>query len=264
MAVRYAEEDGTRRSEQGEGHLRIETPSLVALSAGKVGQILFWLGCDAQRYWWFDLTGDQAKAFVGAHHGPGRGKGGLAAVVNPAFLPRLLGLEPINPDVVEVSGDKRLIGVTQKIDSGYVRLWLDPRTYDATKIEIWDEKRRPTLAADLGEYTNLELTAGGGNGPRVPTQIFIGHAASNTEVRLYLSGVSDGGKKWEPAAFEFDRLIGSLGARKVTDLDVPEGTTGRKGVLGTHRSASVRLISLTDCPVSAAMSRGVRPWSASW
>lgn len=226
VQVRYTDDDGERRFEQGEGHLRMETPDLVALSAGKVGQTLFWLGCDRERYWWFDLTGDVRRASVGRHNGPGKGRGGLASSVNPHDLPRLMGLSPLGRNgVVESSRDGKLVSVTTTIDpagtpiAGFERRWIDPRTFEPAKIEIWDAARKPVLVADLAEYQNLELEEGGGGGPRVPTQVFIGHSQTATVVRLYLSAASDGTRNWEPQAFEFDRLIGVLSTNQVTDLD---------------------------------------------
>ncbi|MGD9688417.1 MAG: hypothetical protein AB7K52_04380 [Phycisphaerales bacterium] len=220
VQIRYTDNKNERRFEQGEGHLRIEFPTHVALSAGKIGQTLFWLGCDDRRYWWFDLTGDDRVATVGEHGGPGASRGGLATLISPRLLPRLMGLLPVGTaGVVQPSADHRLLSVTTRIEGGFERRWLNPATLEPTKIELWDEQRRPLLAADLSEYENVVLETGGGGGPRIPTRISIGHPESGTEIRLYLSAATDGTRTWDAGAFEFERLIGALGAARVVDLD---------------------------------------------
>jgi hypothetical protein len=221
VQIRYTDDQGKRRFEQGEGHLRMEPPGLVALSAGKVGETLFWLGGDDHRYWWFDLTGRERLAYVGRYGGPGQGKGGLAASVQPRDLAHLMGLLPLYPPgEADWSNDQSLLGLVALLpDDRYERRWIDPDTHEVVQIELFDAQQKPLLTAELGEYRHMTITGQGAPGPRVPTQIFIGDVASGTEVRLYLTDVGDGAGRWEPAAFDFERLIGALRAQKVFDLD---------------------------------------------
>ncbi len=227
VQVRYTDEEGARRFEQGEGLFRMESSGAIALSAGKVGETLFWLGCDDRRYWWFDLAGKERTAFVGLHDGPGQGRGGVASAVNPRALPRLMGRVPISGrGTCEWSSDGKLLGVTTRLSSGYERRWLDPKTLEATKIEVYDDARQPVLIADLGKYEFMTIAGQGAPGPRVPTTVFIGHPATGTELRLYLEDPDDGGQKagapgpaMDPAAFDFIKLSASLRVSRTIDLD---------------------------------------------
>ncbi len=228
VEVRYTDDDGERRFEQGEGRLRLEAPAHVALSAGKIGETLFWLGSDDQRYWWFDLTGDERTGVVGRHDGPGRGRGGLAATVNPRDLARLMGLVPPAAEpagAMQWSADGRLLGITSKaspaLGGGFERRWVDPDSLRAAKIEIYDPARRLVLVADLGDYESMRITGSGTPGPAVPTRVAIGHPESGSEIRLYLSDVEDGAARPDAGAFEFDRLVTALKAQRVIDLDEP-------------------------------------------
>jgi hypothetical protein len=219
VQVRYTDDDGQRRFEQGEGLFRMENSGAIALSAGKVGETLFWLGCDDRRYWWFDLAGKERTAFVGLHDGAGQGRGGVASAVNPRALPRLMGRVPMTGrGTTEWSKDGRLLGVTTRLSSGFERRWLDPKTLEAAKIEVYDEARQPVLIADLGKYEFMNIAGQGAPGPRVPTTIFIGHPATGTELRLYLEDPDDG-RGMDPAAFDFIKLSASLRVSRTIDLD---------------------------------------------
>jgi len=223
VQIRYTDDDGTRRFEQGEGLFRMDG-SLVALSVGKVGETLFWLGCDDRRYWWFDLSGDTRTAYVGLHDGPGVGRGGIAGAVNPRALPWLMGRVPVEgTGACQWSSDGRLLGVTTRLASGFERRWIDPATYETRKVELYDDQRRAVLVADLSRYEFMTLTGRGGPGPRVPTQVFIGHPATGTELRLYLEDPDDGARAMDPAAFDFIKLSASLRATRTVDLDAEAG-----------------------------------------
>ena len=120
VEVSWIEDDGDRRSEQGEGHFVFVPPRRVALSVGKLGKIILWAGSNAERYWLIDNQGD-GVAYVGKHPtveviGPTGGvemRGPLP--FKPDDVPYLLGLRPLPLDVEdevegEVEGGRRCSG----------------------------------------------------------------------------------------------------------------------------------------------------------
>jgi hypothetical protein len=231
VQIRWGDEDGQRRWEQGEGHLAMLRPDRVALSIGKLGETLFWLGCDGQRYWWIDLTGDRKHASVGRHDGPARrglsagpefGRlGGLAASISPLDLFDLVPLVPLATDqgTTQWSDDGHLLGLTAPWRGGRKRVWVNPETYEPVKVELYDEAGEAVLVADLSEPDLMSLTGTSDIGPSIAQRVFVGHAATDTELRLYLSGFEDDPKRFSPDAFDFEKLLARLGVQDVVDLD---------------------------------------------
>lgn len=229
--VRYRDDDGQQRLEQGEGHLQIVRPDRVALSIGKVGQMLLWLGCDDTRYWWFDMTGKQHVAFVGRHDGAarraaahGHGPGGLTGNVSPRLVTRLLGVVPLPTGFaaggsVEWSRDGKQLVVASNLPaenpantespararaSARQRLWFVPETLALRRVELIDPQGRVEVSAELDDDRFVEIRDGSGLLPGVPGKAFITHEGSGTEIRLFLDGLEgwtslDGRPKGQPA-----------------------------------------------------------------
>ena len=249
--MRYTDEHGEKRIEQGEGHLQVQRPDKVALSIGKVGQMLFWMGCDSERYWWMDLTGDTHIASVGRHDGPARaaaasaaagkgegGPGGMVGSVSPRAVARVLGIVPLpekggtvdwSPDGTQliltapVEGEAGIGGTRQ-------RVWIDPEKNIAVRVQLLGappaagKAATPELIAELSEEQFVELIGKAGPKPGVAGKVFVTHPASGTEIRLFLDGLESGGTRIKPAAFNFEQLCKALRVDKVIDLDEQQRT----------------------------------------
>jgi hypothetical protein len=224
----YRDEEGHWTTDQGEGTLQVVRPDRVALSIGKAGKRLFWFGCDAERYWWFDLV-DKRIASVGRHDrfDPDR-PGGPGLAISPLDVALLLSISPLPVPAADEpaagatqwSEDGRWLGVTTRTDSdGYQRLWLDPTTLEPAKVELFSPDRVLVVVADLGDYRHVRITGYGGVGPRVPARLVALHQPSGTVIRLDLSAIEDGSGKVSPAAFEFEALRRLLQVERVVDLD---------------------------------------------
>ncbi len=240
--MRYTDEQGDKRIEQGEGHLQVQRPDRVALSIGKVGRTLFWMGCDNERYWWMDLSGDTHVASVGRHDGPARaaaartnegGPGGMVGSVSPRAVSRVLGIVPLpeKGGTVDWSPDGRQLLLTAPIegDAGVSgarqRVWVDPEKNIATRVQLLGAPPAPgkagvpELAAELSEEQFVELVDKPGPKPGVAGKVFVTHPASGTEIRLFLDGLESGGTRIKPAAFNFEQLCKALRVDRVIDLD---------------------------------------------
>lgn len=247
IQLTYVDKAGERKSESPEGTLQvISRPSLrLALSLGKAGQTLFWFGCDAERYWWLDLSDkDDRVAGVGRlalfDGGTGAGGGGagqrLGIAIKPTDLARLLGVVPLDLNAkaqLQWSRDGKLLGIVTKLSgagtggpggatTGLQRLWVDPATLVPQIIELYDSKARLVIVGEHEGQENVEITRTGvpeliGARPRLPARVYCRHIESGTDIRLTLTGLKDG--PISDKAFNFDELSRRLGVMRVVDFD---------------------------------------------
>jgi hypothetical protein len=224
VQMRYTDRDGRRRSEQGEGHLQIIQPTRLALSVGKVGEVLFWLGSDERRFWWFEL-GENSRAGVALHENAQAPCIGEAALpVHPLDLLDLLGVTPIpatsdRAPLVDATG-RVVIDATAR--GGARRIYFDPDTLRPVRVELWRSgEREPAVVSDLSEHERVDLPSEPGVDPRAASRVRIAHRESDSEIILFLSDMSDGSRfgRLSPAAFEFATLVDSLAPMRVDVLD---------------------------------------------
>lgn len=221
MSVRFTDADGDRRYEQGNGHFQYESMGKLALSIGKAGETLVWLGYDEQRYWVFDLQKD-AKVFVGAHATLSReraAKLGMPAL--PRELPMLLGIAalPSADGTVSAAEEKGLVRVSFPNESGGVwRVTLNPATGDGRHVELLtaiDGER--LINATLEEDGAVKLIGVGGYFPRMSTRTRIIHEPSNTEMLLTLGDQQE--REINPVSFDFEKLCDALGPVTIENVD---------------------------------------------
>lgn len=229
LKLTYFDEQGEKRTEDPEGRLQVVRPDKLALSLGKAGTTLFWLGSDSERYWWIDLTDkDKPVAAVGRHalfNDQTARRIGLA--IQPLDLIRLLGVVPINVSgtgATQWSEDGKQVGITSTLGNrGFQRIWLDPESLTPQEIELFSKDRQLIARAvhegvEYVEITRKELPqALGAERARMPSRVFITHFESGTEVRITLTGVKDG--RIVDAAFNLDEILRRNGVERVIDLD---------------------------------------------
>lgn len=228
VRMKWIDRDEQRRNEQGEGRLQVMRPDRVAMSVGKVGEVFFWLGCDAQRYWWFDLSDKPRTLFVGTHDRYETSAARrVGVVVPPRDLVCLLGIVPLPEQggLTQYSSDKKLIGVTTNLPSGQrQRMWLNPVSWLPVKIELYNTFGDLELVADLSQPDSVDIR-GYPNKPTINTRAIIGHQASRSEITIDLSDMQDGKDRIVPEAFNLNLLAQRLRAEKAYDLDTPLPST---------------------------------------
>lgn len=237
----YFDKQGERQVENPEGTLQVVTEDplrpKLALSLGKAGQTLFWFGCDAERYWWLDLSDKNDRvAGVGRlalFDRPAAASGGakhrLGLDIKPTDLIRLLGvipLDPKGPARLQWSRDGALLGVVTRLDGprggGSQRLWVDPVTLIPRTIELYDRTGRLVMVGEHEGQENIQITRTGipeliGARPRVPARVLCRHADSGSDIRLTLTGAKDG--PISDKAFSLDELKRRLNVDRVVDFD---------------------------------------------
>lgn len=228
VQVRYLDEDGDRRSVQGEGHLQLIQPGRLALSAGKLGETLFWLGGDEERFWAFEL-GDASRVSVGRHENVGRPcAASLAAPVHPLEAIDLLGVATLpsrgvgDADPAVTWSDDGLVRVETVGRFGPMRLFLEPDDMLPVRIELVDPRDdSAAIVATLENHERVSLTGSPGYNPRVASRVVIEHPGSESEVRLTLSDMNDGSGRGRlaDAAFTFESLLRAFRPDEVVVLD---------------------------------------------
>lgn len=156
VTFRFTDENGERRFEQGEGHFQRRDGSDLALSVGKLSEIMLWIGADESRYWLIERL-DGNRVWFGEHEAYTRTKGQrLGLPVAPHELLMLMGIAPF-PEDAEIaiardpSGDLILtVGVTPESEApqGFWRVTMDPVSRLPINIALLDRQGSPILLAE--------------------------------------------------------------------------------------------------------------------
>jgi len=232
MQFRYTDRKGNERIEQPEGTIQIVRPDHLALSLGKLGQVKFWLGSDAERYWWLDMM-DEPVAYVGRHGSfSDRAAKRLGVSIPPRSLIRVLCLTPIDErawGATQWSADGERLGITTMLADeaedgrGRQRVWVDPATYRPIKIELFDAGGSAVVVAHMEGDERVEVAAGTtrGGAPWIPKSITIHSKGTDASIRLSLSSARNEGVN--DKAFNFDEVVATYGVEEIVDLDAGEG-----------------------------------------
>lgn len=231
VRIEFDTQEGARRREQGEGRLQVIQPARVALDVGKLSETLLWLGCDSDRYWWMDLTGDERIAYVGRHdqYATSRARS-LGVVVHPLQLLGLIGAAPLPRESggTQWSADGRWLGLTRPADPGasdggvFVRTWVDPQSYIPQSVEVLDNAGRGVVVAELSSAAPVEVR-GTGTRPYLATRARILHVASGSLLTLDLDDLTDGHGRMVDEAFDLRTLMARLRIGRTVDLDASTG-----------------------------------------
>lgn len=224
VTLEYTDEDGRRRNEQGEGHLQLAQPDRIALSVGKLGEILVYLGCDSKRYWWFDMAGDESFVALGLHENVGRPcSRELPIEAHPLDIIDLLGVTPLPAEarIVGTSPDGIVVDSPGRL--GRLRLNLDPSSLMPRRIELFENgsETEASLVATLSDDQNVELRGVGGFFPRMASRIEIDHTASESSISISLYDHADGEIRGRipDSAFDFATLTDAFGPELIAVLD---------------------------------------------
>lgn len=235
IRLTYFDENGEKKTEEPEGRLQIVRPDRLALNLGKAGQILFWFGCDASQYWWFDLTDSSNRILAFGRHDRYNEEVGkrIGIAMRPLDLIRVLGIVPMDPKApgaTQWSRDRSQVGITTAIGArGFQRVWVDPRTDMPVSIEVFDSAKKLVVIAKHSGEEPIEL-ASGRYRPPIAAQIVVTHIASKTEARLSLTGIKDSGVSEK--AFQLPTLLESYPVDRQIDLD--NARPGTKPVSGNR------------------------------
>ncbi|MEM9084186.1 MAG: hypothetical protein AAGB34_11365, partial [Planctomycetota bacterium] len=191
VRVNWRDREGKDQSEKGEGHFQWLSPG-YALSIGKLGETLIWIGFDDERYWMLDRH-ESKEAYFGRLDQIDRVKAGaLGLPAMPREMVVLMGLAPLPvgmadpPDVI-ASGDGTHLG----FELSGKELWrytFDAVSLDLVEVALVKVDGEDLVVSDLQDYSEVDLERGRGLDPRLATRFVLRHAPSGAELVLDLNG----------------------------------------------------------------------------
>lgn len=233
VSIRWRDQEGRRRYEQGDGHFQFIAPSRFALSVGKFGDVFLWVGCDDDRYWLLEPKGDSKLGVAGRHGAVNEEKlDALGLPAAPLDLVRIAAVAPLPASPppgasVAWSSDGAMLVVDLPSARGLWRYWLDPATTLPRIIELLDSRGEAVISAAMEQYGTVRLQGVGGFFPEMPTRVRATHHPSGSTLLLTLESMNDGGTgRLLPEAFQLDALARLLGVSSIRDLDAPFADAG--------------------------------------
>lgn len=212
VRLRYRDAEGEWKEEQPEGLLQVIRPDRVAMSLGKAGKTLFWFGCDAERYWWFDLDAKPARVQAGVRTADGRAaREQLGISIAPWDLVALLGVIPLDVKEkakTEWNVDRSQIGVTVSLGKGRgaQRIWMGAKDYFPVRIELFTDENEFVAFSELSGDERAEITRiPVGGRPRMPATVNIRPTEGEAQIRLSLTAVTDA--RISEESFDYGKLL---------------------------------------------------------
>lgn len=220
VQVRGRDAEGNRFREQAEGHLQIVQPGRVALSLGKLGDTLFYLGAGDELYWWLDLSdSDHRVATVGRHSEATPEKTGrLGIPVQPRDLILLLAITPVDESAAVTGWDEtgRLAVIETQHGTLTRRLMIDPTTFETLRVELVGADGE-TITAELEGYDYATVVGDATLSPRVAGRVLVTTPQFDGQLRLSLHGCKN--KPISERVFDVVGLMDRFGIEHVVDID---------------------------------------------
>ncbi|MCE2966256.1 MAG: hypothetical protein ACK5XK_13140 [Phycisphaerales bacterium] len=257
VRIRLVGSDGAERTEQAEFSMQMVAPSNLAIFIRKLSQTLFVLGCNQERYWWVDVSGDEKFVATGLNSLAWRVKRGptVGLRIRPTDIVRLIGAVPIAADgsgtadspqarwssdgknailtIPHRATDDQLSGDGAGDSEGvaFERITMDATTGWPSRVELLDRAGVVIVESELSAHGPVDIRASGAERPRLAQSVFIRHVPSGSELRLGFSEMSDGDEgggrsRISPRAFDLEAVRKTMRAERVIDLDAPTREAG--------------------------------------
>lgn len=218
IEVRWKDEQGGNRLEQGEGHVILEPPNKSAMTIGKVGVTKLWAGSNDTHLWLFDEL-DGKKVYIGRHDGktdalpPNAIERPAPFPVRPVDLARLLGILPLPP----APADPKRVPPVEWREGRYVVEPADQALryyfnihYRIDRVERLDHLNRPIIVARMtGETQRMEIE-NKAVGPYISTRIEVTTPGKDGSMVLHLYDATNAPRKFDPDIFDLDSRIKTL------------------------------------------------------
>lgn len=228
VQVDGADPAGKKVNEQGEGVLQVVPPDRLALSLGKLGDTLLYLGSNEEWYWWFDLLDSNRRLAVLGRHAlvtPDKAAE-LGVPVHPLDLIELLAITPL-PDDATVRGWDAIGRVIVEHPNrwGSRRVWLDPTDWRPWRVELLDRNGQPLATAVLSDHARASVEGDALRSPWVAGRLEITAAGFDGEVRVSLFEPRN--QRIREIAFDLQRLADDVyKINEVIDLDATPAPAG--------------------------------------
>lgn len=216
--------------EEAEGYLQVVLPDKVAVIINKLGNTYFYLGSNAELYWWFDLTGDK-RAYFGRHaQATPETVDRFGIPVHPLDLIELMAITPIDsgdaPLKLHWSADGALLWYDVRARGSTKRVLVDPKTLLPVMVELIDRTGKVVVRSELSKYIAFASRSVRGANPSIPSRCIIKVPRQDLTITINLNdpaGSLPNGRPINPVAFDFLELNKRYPVTSLIDLDKREG-----------------------------------------
>jgi hypothetical protein len=221
VRVEGRDAEGSKFSEQGEGHLQVERPDRVAVTVGKLGEVYFALGANGTQYWLVDVSNNERRVMLLGEQDratPAKVEA-LGLPVHPRDLPLLMGLMPLDaasvPDPVWDEQGRAVLTIPSRW--GSVALRYDPRSLDLVGSTAFNAEGGVVAEAGLGLHGPVTDAQGVTVLGRVPQRLEIRVPGFEGFVRVQLGEPQV--RIINATVFTPERLRRAYRVDEVVDLD---------------------------------------------
>ncbi len=230
MTIRFEWSDkDKKRTQQADGRLAVRLPSHLRLSVTHIARpgFILWAGSNPHQYWLFDLRDKKKLHFGPQADARTRSAGIPQGMLHPRQVPWLLGIMPLDekrgtesPNVSEHGGHYLVDLPNQRC-----RLWIDPLSYQAVRVDMLNDHGRSFVTAWLSEFKPVDIAGRPPDGrTRIASVIKITWADGTQQLQLRLSPASLRNHGIGDNQFDLDRLMDyfKVPIEHQINLDVPE------------------------------------------
>ena len=198
VTLDYRDEKRKRHIERGiDSFLITIPPDHVALQLGGAFTKVFWVGCDEIGYWCFDLR-DEKSVYYGLRSNLGKQQTEpLPVPIYPQDIPKILGLIPIDPQVLPTEPAVEWhqgYWLIEPPNTG-VRMVINPTTALPVRIDVVDTSGRSVLAARLHDPKPIKVKSEMGamhDAVRIATRIDVWLLYQDIKMSIRLKDATDG------------------------------------------------------------------------
>ncbi len=227
LTLRTPKDSGGTNVDRAEGYLQLEQPDKTALSIMKLGETYFYLGSDAEGYWWLDMSDSERKTAIYGLHAEATPElvGQLGLPVHPRELLDLCGITPlpvrgdggsVEPGAADWDEKLGMLRIETGAMWGRRVLWFDPVTMAPQRVELRDGRGRVRATCEMGRYISAPVRGDGRVPPKLASQYRVEMPETGVRATLELYGAEN--KPINPRAFDFDDLVESYGIDEVFAL----------------------------------------------
>jgi hypothetical protein len=232
-------EDGKVVRDHAEATIQFRLPREFNFIIQKVSEDYFVLGCDNDRYWWFDRKVKPATVVVGKHVSATREKIAMLGVpVLPLEIVDVLGVSPLPVTgalpQTRWSPLKNWVVFSMPAPNtagGTIEYWLEPRTSDPARIRILDEKQNELIDCRTEKLGLVKVGSRLDEATRMASKVRISVPERQTVMIIEMNSMENRPLKTSKA-FDLNTLRNAYPSDREIDLDsvvIPKSAASSKG-----------------------------------
>lgn len=266
--------DGTekRLQEQVEGSLQLIQPHQVSLRVDKVGQTLFVMGSNSERYWWIEF-GDERWAYVGATAlATPRKAAKFGLPVHPLDLIELAAITPLSSGARTVwDSQRQLLRVVDNARWG-MRVLLcsveapkpggDPDAHiEVQGVWLVDLSGRIVAWSELKRHAPVPVDGNTLSPASMARNVLVHVPSRDTNVEVVIVDPENPGKRIKTGQFDVAKVLDTYEVKDITDIDQEPTEVASEEALPTlPPPANIQTDGKGDLPALPPAGKA-HPWS---